>query len=218
MQEMTPAPQKVDRKTLWIVLGIALVVLCCFVIAAGIGVYLLFGRDGKLALPQFGNTPTPTRALPVPTKTPVRLEGPLTIEAYNPENTNYSTLQDLTPDWSASTVPGLQAWKTTVSSDEPAMLFMGWCTTTQAILEQNFQHIHYSVNVDGRDINVSTLYLWNSTDSQQVCRTYVGLIRQWTGSEHTLTITMEFTTSINDGWSDYQAGKYIDVYHITVIP
>ena len=98
------------------------------------------------------------------------------------------------------------------------MVFVGWCTTTQDILTFNLKHITYKLVVDGQPVDINGLYKWDSQESDRVCQTYVGLIRTWTGTSHTIVTTMTMDWALNDGFDDYLAGDYTDVYNITVTP
>jgi hypothetical protein len=140
------------------------------------------------------------------------------IEPANPTSSSYPTLPDLAPNWSTATAPGSQTWSVSVSRNQPVMVFMGWCATTPEILAFNLKHIAYKLVVDDQPVNITGLYKWDSQESDRVCQTFVGLIRQWTGTSHTIVTTMTLDWAINDGLDDYHAGDYTDVYNITVSP
>lgn len=209
----TIQPKK-SNKTLWIIIVVAAVILLCCILAAALsGLFYYLKQNGMLPASLSADVPTPTV-----TKAPAVVSEALTIEPANPSSSSYPTLEQLVPDWRPTTTPSSRSWSISVSPDEPALVFLGWCTTTAEILDQNYQHITYKLSVDGQPVDVKSLYLLNSQDADQVCRTYVGLIRHWTGTQHTIVTTTTFSQKINDGWDDYPAGDYTDTYNITVSP
>jgi hypothetical protein len=205
-------PKKANNIT-WIIIVVVVLLLCCILAAALGGLYYYLKQNGRLPSFPPGSVPSPAA-----TEVPPVIFGPLVIEPANPTSSNYPTLQELIPNWSAATTPGSQTWSVTVSPNKPVLVFFGWCTTTAEILDQNYQHITYKLIVDGQQVDVKGLYLWNDQETDRICQTYVGLIRQWTWTKHTLVTTMTFNQKVNDGWDDYPAGDYTDVYNITVSP
>jgi hypothetical protein len=103
-----------------------------------------------------------------------------------------------------------------VSASQPVLVFQGWCTSTKAVLDQNFQHIQYLVEVDGQPLDTSKLYQANISSIDKSCKDFVGLIRAWPAGKHTIKISMRLDARINDGWSDFAAGDYTEIYNITI--
>jgi len=217
MQE-SPKPQKKDI-TIWIIVAIAVVMVCCILVLLGLGGgYYYLEKSGKVNITQPGIPLPSVSGQKGSTVTPGLSNGPLGIEPFDPSTSNYPSLADLTPNWTDSTKPGSQNYSLTVSSREPVTIMMGWCTATSTILQENFQHINWSLTVDYQPVEVQKLFLWNDQESDRICKTYVGLVRQWTGSQHKIITTMTITQKINDGWNDYLPGDYTDVYSVTVSP
>lgn len=205
----TTQPRK-QNNIIWVILAVVLVVLCCCLVLGVVGAVVLVRSGGQwtfdFSLP--GVRPTPTATIP---------SGKITIEPFNPATAKYPTLQQLVLGWEASTEPTTQTWKINVRSKQPVVVLLGWCTDTKETLEQNFEHIRYSITVDGEAVDVYSLYRLEETIDDGVCRSYAGIIREWPGESHTIVTTMEITEAINDGWDDYPAGEYTDVYEVTVI-
>lgn len=198
--------ESAKNNVVWIVLAIVLVLLCCCLVLFALGGIVLVSRSGQgqfdFSLPFIRPTPTESEEIE--------------IEPFNPTTTAYPFLQELVPGWEASKVPVTQTWQVQVRRYQAVVILLGWCTDTKETLEQNFQHIHYSMTIDGKAVDVSDLYRWDSTIRDGVCRSYVGIIREWPGESHRIVTTMEITELINDGWDDYPPGEYTDVYEVTV--
>lgn len=206
-------PKKANNTTWIIIVVVVLILLCCILVAALGGLYYYLKQNGTL--PSFlpGNVP-----LPAAIGTPTAIPEPLVVEPFDPTSSYYPTLQNLVTNWSGSSTPGLHNWSVTVSRNEPVMVFMGWCAASADILDQNYDHLAWYLAVDSQKMDVHDLYNWLEVRAAMACRTYVGLIRQWSGAEHTIVTTMTLDQKINDGWDDYPAGIYADNYHITVTP
>jgi hypothetical protein len=217
MQE-SPQPKKTNP-TIWVIVAILVILLCCILVAAGLtGAYFLIRRSGGLnnvtPLLPFSSTPNQVGPGTVPTLA----SGPLVVEPFDPSSGFYPALPDLVPNWSGPTKPSTQNWSLNVPANQPVLIYLGWCTSTSQILQQNDQQITWSLTVDGQAVNVQKLFASNEQQSGQVCNSYVGIIRNWTGTQHKITTTMTVAQKINDGWNDYAAGDYTDVYNVTVTP
>ena len=214
----SPKPPKKDI-TIWIVVGIAVVLICCVLALLGLGgVYYYLEKSGKVNITLPGIPIPSVPGQKVPAVTPGASNGPLGIEPFDPSTSNYPSLADLAPNWTDATKPGTQNLSITVPSRQPVTIMLGWCTTTSATLQENYQHITWSLTVDYQPVDVQKLFVWNDQESDRVCKTYVGLVRQWTGSQHKIITTMTVHQKINDGWNDYVQGDYTDVYIVTVSP
>jgi hypothetical protein len=225
------ADPKKNNKIIWIIVAVAAVLLCCCLAAVAIGGYYLYTQNaaGNLfpsqTIPLAPSAPTaavapvePPAATEEAVATTAPIEGPLVVDPFDPTKSNLPTLQQLAPGWKDSTAPGIQALSLSMPRTQAVMLFMGWCTSSSALLEQNLAHMHWTLVVDGQPVDMNSLFLWNSQESDRICRTHVGIVRQWTGTSHVISVTMTIEQQINDGWSDYPAGNYTDVYSIKVTP
>jgi hypothetical protein len=224
MMEPAPASPKKNKIWIWIVLALAAVLLCCLLLVTGTAVFAIW--KGYIQIPGISIRNLPVLTSPVapdqglgPKTAPPAAPGPLTVEPYQPQAADrYPSLQDLTPNWEGLSAPGTQTWNIKVAADQSTLLFLGWCTTTPSILNDNFDHIQYLVEVDGQPLSMENLHSMDGLSGGQVCRNYVGLIRVWPAGKHVIKITMRLDSKINDGWSDYPAGDYEDIYNITVTP
>ncbi len=90
----------------------------------------------------------------------------------------------------------------------------GWCASSQAILDQNYQHIHLAFVLDNNPVPVSQFDPVSQQGQGQLCKSYFVTLTNWPGGEHHLSTTVTFDAAINDGTSDYPAGK--DVFNYTV--
>jgi hypothetical protein len=223
-------PNKKDP-TIWIILGIAAILVFCAG-GAGLGVVISYFNQrstAKPASPIIRPTPRisqPTPRMNLPTLVPTLLgptllpapSGPLMVEAFDPTTNAYPSLADLAPGWQDSKNPGTQNYSFPITQNAPAAIYLGWCTTTSALLQKNLQYMSWSLVVDDVPIDVKGLYQWDNQESDRICRTSVGLIRQWTDTQHKIVTTMTISQKINDGWNDYPAGDYAEIYEVTVTP
>ncbi len=90
----------------------------------------------------------------------------------------------------------------------------GWCTTTEQILDQNFQNITFEFTLNGRLIPASSVTAYQWLPSDRVCRLYGFELTDWPFGEHNLEIAVTFETVINDGWSDYPQGTFTNEYTV----
>jgi hypothetical protein len=216
----TPASPKKNTTWIWIVVAIAVFGLCCLVLLVGAGAFAVW--KGYITLPGV-NLPSQTSpALPTP-KTPshsnptIAPTTRITVEPYQlQQNDRYPGLQELSTNWQDPKDPGINTYDISVSASQPVLVFQGWCTSTKAVLDQNFQHIQYLVEVDGQPVDTSKLYQANISTIDKSCKDFVGIIRAWPTGQHTIKITMRLDAKINDGWNDFAAGDYTEIYNITV--
>ncbi|MGA2489491.1 MAG: hypothetical protein ABSF99_04795 [Anaerolineales bacterium] len=220
---MEPKPASPKKNTLWVWVVVALVVLClcCFVVIIGAGAYAAW--KGYIALPAINLPGLPSPAIPTPKTLPKAIPtgtpNKIMVEPYQPQTgDDYPTLQNLAPNWQNPTGPGTHTYDIAVNTNQSVLLASGWCTTTQTILNQNFQHIQYLVEVDGQSLNTDSLSQEEQQSLGQTCKDFAGIIRAWPAGKHTLKITMRLDAKINDGWNDYPAGDYVEIYNVTAKP
>lgn len=130
-----------------------------------------------------------------------------------------SGLQQLADGYTDLTKPGTGTWEVKVSADKDVIVILGWCAKTADIFSQNMQIIHWSLRADGRDVPLSMLYASTGTlPDGRKCVSYTGMVWEWPKGKHKIITTMHLDQSLNDGWSDYPAGDYTDIYNVTVTP
>jgi hypothetical protein len=214
-----PTPEKKKSTWIWIIVLVLALCLCLGLLAGGIGVYFYLNQSAEVTPPAI--LPQDEAPLPEPpTEEPLApLPETVIVEPYMPlDGENYPFLANLAPGYEGSSVPDVNSWDVNVSSDQPVLIYYGWCAATADILEQNFQHIQFIWEVNGELLDMDSLYILDEATSDQECRAYVGIVWRWPLGEHVIRMTMHFDEVINDGWDDYPAGDYVDVFNITVTP
>ncbi len=113
--------------------------------------------------------------------------------------------------------PGTRTFTVKITDEKPTYFGYGWCTTTQEILKQNFEHIkiklYFNDEVLGSDV-VHPLSLTRSDGL--VCVDFGVLMSEWTNGKYKLKSVATFDDKINDGIADYAAGDYVFEYNVTV--
>jgi len=234
MNEPAPIPGKKKEIWIWIIIAVVVLGLCCLVVVLAAGAYASW--KGYINLPRVFNPTRPAQtAIPTSTERSVHPSVPtaqglpplapneaptqILVEPYQPQPADdYPTLQDFVPNWEGSSTPGTKIWNLNMPASQSTLLFQGWCTTTPTILNQNFDHIQYLFEVDGQTLTMERLNSLNSFAEGQVCRDHIGLIRAWSPGSHIIKTIMRLDAQINDGWSDYPVGDYVEIYNITVTP
>jgi hypothetical protein len=217
-----PQPKK---KMTWIWIVVAVLVLCMCLAALGAGLYFFLNiRSEDVSTDQPGGSdyppvsttapfatmfPTPTERLVLPTTLVIE---PLIVgeAAHN--------LYLLISDFEDASLPGVRTWDVSVSNTWSVGVYQSWCTTTTAILDQNFQHIQITFEADGETVDMDSLSFLEETQTDRVCRGYYGIVRAWPLGDHVIIINMAFDEPINDGWDDYPAGDYIEQFIINATP
>jgi hypothetical protein len=217
---------KKSKTWIWVVAAVAVLCLCC--LAAVVVLGILYWTPIKAYLSTAvtngipGSSAVPTVAPYTPPASGNRPAPPtsVTVEPVNPDSIPLGvySLYDITPNWEGLSQPGENTWQVTFPYDQAIVLFTGWCTQSQDILEQNFEHISFKLEVDGKNIPVDGLYWQDAPGNGGFCRSYFGIVQAWPTGSHTVVQTMTFDESINDGWGDYLAGDYVDQFDITATP
>ncbi len=116
--------------------------------------------------------------------------------------------------------PGTLTYTVEISDDTPTFFNYGWCTTTEEILEQNFEHIKIGLFINGealgRDVVHPITYQVTNQGTEMVCLDFVALLSNWPNGEYQLRAVATFDEQINDGLADFEAGDYIYEYNVTV--
>jgi hypothetical protein len=159
----------------------------------------------------------------LPTSTPTWELEPVNTATITPVNTQPSIIvesfQDSDPASfiaNVATEAGTNTWTVKISSSTPVKINWSWCATTQAILDQNLQHMQILFYVDGKDVTSSMTSLPGTIEGG-VCRKYRGIIRTWPAGQHTVLYKMVFLEKVNDGDKDYE-GVITKTYNVTVTP
>ncbi len=213
-----PAAKKKNLPWTWVL--VASLVLCLVLVAGGLGVYLVVTRSENAS--PVSNLPA--EEVPLPQTPPIApADGPelpteIVIEPYGPGSDDAILLTDLVPGYHGSLVPGDMRWDVLIGSRQPAVIQRMWCAATEAILEENFFHIEIHFEADGEEVDMDNIYLEDYISEDMFCRVYLGIIQSWPIGRHNIITHMRIDALINNGWNDYPAGRYLDLFLIDVIP
>jgi hypothetical protein len=123
------------------------------------------------------------------------------------------------PDYSDITQPGdIYSYRIDLDESEPAIWSYAWCTTTQDILDDNFDNIQLDF-VAGETFFSSDQIAtqdYERGNSDGVCREYYTVITNFPRGRHHLEIRVTFTQDLDDGWEVYPAGTHYYEYIVTV--
>lgn len=112
--------------------------------------------------------------------------------------------------------PGILTYTVEITENTPTYFNYGWCTTTEEILEQNFEHIKIGLYFNGDALPGDVVHPITYQISDMVCLDFVALLSDWPNGEYTLRAVATFDEQINDGIADFEAGDYIYEYNVTV--
>jgi len=113
--------------------------------------------------------------------------------------------------------PGTLRFTATVTNEKPVFFSYGWCTTDQATLVQNFEHIRVRLSINGKELGNSSLHSLSFTTSDgKVCNDFGALLSEWVPGTYQLKSVVTFDQKINDGFADYDPGDYVMEYTVTV--
>jgi hypothetical protein len=110
-----------------------------------------------------------------------------------------------------------QTYTYTVALEEdiPVLWGTNWCTSSEDILHDNFDHISLEFSVNDIPVDVSQFTVVEGAASDGVCRFYYTLVSDWPEGETILEIRITFEETIDDGFSEYPAGTHIYRYLVT---
>jgi len=113
--------------------------------------------------------------------------------------------------------PGTLTFTVKITNDKPTYFDYGWCTTTEEILKQNFEHIIVSLYFNEQELGTDVVHpvSYTRTDGL-VCLDFGVLMSDWPAGNYKLESAVTFDEKINDGLDDYEAGDYIHQYNVTV--
>ena len=113
--------------------------------------------------------------------------------------------------------PGTLTFTVKITDDKPIFFDYGWCTTTEEILQQNFEHIRVALYFDGKLLGRDVVHPISYTRPDNfVCLDFGALLSDWVPGEYKLKAMATFNEKINDGAADFEAGEYIFEYNVTV--
>jgi hypothetical protein len=113
--------------------------------------------------------------------------------------------------------PGTLTFTVNITEDKPTYFNYGWCTTTEEILKQNFEHIRVRLSFNGKELGEDVIHPVRFTRSDGfVCLDFGVLMSDWSLGEYKLKAVATFGEKINDGAADFEAGDYVYEYNVTV--
>jgi len=113
--------------------------------------------------------------------------------------------------------PGTLSYTAKVTNEVPVYFNYSWCTTTEEILQQNFEHIKIALMVNDVTLGNSDVhFLSYSLTNGWVCNDVGALLSDWSEGTFHLKTIVTFDEAINDGMADYRAGDYISEFTVTV--
>ena len=113
--------------------------------------------------------------------------------------------------------PGTLTFTIKITDDTPTYFNYGWCTTTEEILQQNFEHIQVKLYFNDEQLGNDVVHPVSFTRPDGlVCVDFGVMLSDWPNGTYTLEAVSTFNETINDGIADYEAGDYIFIYNVTV--
>ena len=113
--------------------------------------------------------------------------------------------------------PGTLTYTVTIADDKPTYFNYGWCTTTEEILLQNFEHIRIGFYFNGQPLRRDVVHPLQFTRPDNfVCLEFGILMSDWAPGKYKLQAVATFQEKLNDGAADFEAGDYIFEYNVTV--
>jgi serine/threonine protein kinase len=150
---------------------------------------------------------------------PTPLDLSIIVLPYNPKaGGDFPTLRSLTPGYKMLPDPGVHDWSLTVEAGQPAVLSQGWCSKTAKILEENFQHVKFTYELDGVPMDMGRFNVMDEQNAYGACRNIYGVIHYWPEGVHIIQATMHVDSELNDGMGVIPAGDYVDIFNVLVLP
>ncbi len=111
--------------------------------------------------------------------------------------------------------PGTLKFTVSLSTTDEILWAYPWCASSQATVTQNLQNIKLKFVLDGKDVT-SQMQQVDLANNGQQCHVYFVALTNWPTGSHHLVTTAAFTSTINDGTTDYAPGNYILDYTVNV--
>ena len=113
--------------------------------------------------------------------------------------------------------PGTLKFTAKITDDKPVYFNYSWCTTSEEILKQNFEHITVRLYFNDDELDTDVVHSVSYTRTNGlVCLDIGVLMSDWPAGHYKLESAVTFDEKINDGIDDYEAGDYIHQYNVTV--
>ena len=113
--------------------------------------------------------------------------------------------------------PGTLTFTINIKDDKPTYFNYGWCTKTEEILKQNFEHIEIKLYFNDKELGKDVVHPVTFTRPDGLlCLDFGVMMSDWPNGKYNLEAVASFKEKINDGLADYAAGDYIYIYNVTV--
>jgi hypothetical protein len=113
--------------------------------------------------------------------------------------------------------PGTLTFTINITDEKPTYFNYGWCTTTEEILKQNFEHMDVKLYFNDKELGKDVVHPVTFTRPEGLfCLDYGVMMSDWPNGKYDLEAVASFKEKINDGIADYAAGDYIFIYNVTV--
>lgn len=113
--------------------------------------------------------------------------------------------------------PGTLAFTINITDEKPTYFNYGWCTTTEEILKQNFEHIKVKLYFNDKELGTDVVHPVTFTRPDGLlCLDFGVMMSDWPNGKYNLEARATFDEKINDGLADYEPGDYVFLYNVTV--
>lgn len=103
----------------------------------------------------------------------------------------------------------------TLNRDQRLLWQLGWCATSPAILEDNFENLTIRFAVNGAPVDLDRFAVLDTTSGDLYCKTYFTVVYRWPVGQTRLESIVTFNATVNDGLSDYPPGSQSFLYVVT---
>lgn len=138
--------------------------------------------------------------------------------AFASNTSHLKNLATTQPNFKDIILPGdIYTYRVDMNRSAPAIWSYNWCTTTQEILDENFENIQLEFMPGDTAIPTDQLIVseYKRSDGAR-CRQYYTVVTKWPRGRHQLEIRITFAKPINNGWDTYPAGTHFYRYVVTV--
>src|ERR1700752_1230139 len=103
--------------------------------------------------------------------------------------------------------PGTLTFTINITDEKPTYFNYGWCTTTEEILKQNFEHITVKLYFNDKELGEDVVHPVTFTRPDGLlCLDFGVMLSDWPNGKYNLEAVATFKEKINDGLADYEPG------------
>jgi C-terminal processing protease CtpA/Prc len=115
-----------------------------------------------------------------------------------------------------TTSPGTLLYTVVLSESQNLIAGYFWCTTTQEILDDNWERMEFAFELNGQPIDPEDMQFDLVSSANGPCYVLSVLLSDWAYGEHSFVVDVNYTSALNDGFGDYAAGDYVSEFTIFV--